>query len=276
MAFFNTDWQHIADKCGINTWSRDKNDGSFHHLLESITKVPYNVLWGKDSLSRVSVAAKMSWAADRKTTRQEDMAYCLIGIFGINMTMLYGEGERAFSRLQEEIIRTSDDESVFAWGFGRDTTLSRTRTRLVAASPADFKGCENVRLGSSFSRRRSTHYSLTNKGLLIERPLLILPRPFNSVLVPLTCCPSKDSDQVLALPLALPAREGLSDEDTCLSVSAASLPVMVHPNFLKQHCSTKTRLYIRTTAYLRDQRPLPQITAVTQFFAFVKRLPRTF
>jgi hypothetical protein len=62
-----------------------------------------------------SVAKKMSWAARRKTTRIEDQAYCLMGIFDINMPLLYGEGEKAFLRLEYEILRTSDDESIFAW-----------------------------------------------------------------------------------------------------------------------------------------------------------------
>jgi hypothetical protein len=51
----------------------------------------------------------MSWAARREISRVEDRAYCLIGIFGIPMPLLYGEGERAFVRLQEEIMKVSDD-----------------------------------------------------------------------------------------------------------------------------------------------------------------------
>lgn len=64
-----------------------------------------------------SVAQRMSWAARRKATRTEDLAYSLLGIFGINMNMLYGEGENAFVRLQKEIMRTSKDLSLFAWNF---------------------------------------------------------------------------------------------------------------------------------------------------------------
>jgi hypothetical protein len=64
----------------------------------------------------------MSWASRRSTTRVEDRAYSLLGIFDINMPLLYGEGRKAFRRLQEEIIRTSNDRSIFA--FGRDKLLS--------------------------------------------------------------------------------------------------------------------------------------------------------
>jgi len=60
------------------------------------------------------VAQNMSWEARRQTTRQEDRAYSLMGLFGANMPLLYGEGPRAFIRLQEEIMRTTADQSLFA------------------------------------------------------------------------------------------------------------------------------------------------------------------
>src|SRR6185295_2773072 len=82
--------------------------------LLKITRIPINVLL-ENELEAASVAQKMSWAAQRETTKVEDGAYCLMGIFGVNMPLLYGEGERAFIRLQEEIMRVSDDHSLFAW-----------------------------------------------------------------------------------------------------------------------------------------------------------------
>ncbi|KAK0722644.1 hypothetical protein B0T26DRAFT_628827, partial [Lasiosphaeria miniovina] len=58
----------------------------------------------------------MSWASRRQTTRPEDIAYCLMGIFNVNMSMLYGEGgTKAFIRLQEGILRESDDQTILAW-----------------------------------------------------------------------------------------------------------------------------------------------------------------
>lgn len=62
-----------------------------------------------------TVARRMSWASGRETTRIEDQAYCLMGIFGVNMPLLYGEGGAAFLRLQQEIIKSSSDHSIFAW-----------------------------------------------------------------------------------------------------------------------------------------------------------------
>ncbi|KAK3367356.1 hypothetical protein B0T24DRAFT_491092, partial [Lasiosphaeria ovina] len=58
----------------------------------------------------------MSWASKRNTTRSEDLAYSLMGIFDVHIPLLYGEGDRAFLRLQQEIIRASSDESLFCWG----------------------------------------------------------------------------------------------------------------------------------------------------------------
>ncbi|KAI1113282.1 HET-domain-containing protein [Nemania sp. NC0429] len=65
-----------------------------------------------------AISKRMSWAADRQTSRQEDVAYSLLGIFEINMPLLYGEGNNAFIRLQKEIIRLSDDQSILCWTAG--------------------------------------------------------------------------------------------------------------------------------------------------------------
>jgi len=63
-----------------------------------------------------SLATKLSWAVKRKTTREEDRAYSLLGLLGVNMPLIYGEGKKAFMRLQQELIRSYNDESIFAWG----------------------------------------------------------------------------------------------------------------------------------------------------------------
>ena len=73
--------------------------------IEAITGINRWVLNGSTPLSTIPLAKRMSWAAGRQTTRIEDMAYCLLGIFDINMPMIYGEGSRAFIRLQEEILK---------------------------------------------------------------------------------------------------------------------------------------------------------------------------
>ncbi|TBU55493.1 hypothetical protein BD310DRAFT_825619 [Dichomitus squalens] len=84
-------------------------------LVEEITGIPEGALIHAKSLDEFSVAQRLSWAAQRETTREEDRAYSLLGIFNINMPTLYGEGARAFRRLQEEILRRIPDLSLFAW-----------------------------------------------------------------------------------------------------------------------------------------------------------------
>ncbi len=84
-------------------------------LISDITTIDRDILLsGNIGRSTVSVARRMSWAARRITTRVEDRAYSLLGIFDVNMPLLYGEGYKAFIRLQEEILKQTDDESIFA------------------------------------------------------------------------------------------------------------------------------------------------------------------
>lgn len=79
--------------------------------LSDITGVPKQVLQTGDA-SGCCVAQRMGWASKRRTTRIEDRAYCLLGLFDVNMPLLYGERENAFARLRKEIMETSDDDSI--------------------------------------------------------------------------------------------------------------------------------------------------------------------
>ncbi|OCK85758.1 HET-domain-containing protein [Lepidopterella palustris CBS 459.81] len=86
--------------------------------ISAITNIDESVLChgGLERLSTFSVAAKLAWAAKRQTTRPEDRAYSLMGLFGVNMPTLYGEGEAAaFFRLQIGIFEYSSDQSMLAW-----------------------------------------------------------------------------------------------------------------------------------------------------------------
>ncbi|KAE8442823.1 hypothetical protein EG329_002795 [Mollisiaceae sp. DMI_Dod_QoI] len=92
--FYFTDWTSLASKDELSS------------LITEITSVDKFSLGGGD-LRQASIAKRMSWASKRVTTRKEDIAYCLLGIFDANMPMLYGKGDKAFVRLQEEIIKDS-------------------------------------------------------------------------------------------------------------------------------------------------------------------------
>jgi hypothetical protein len=106
------------------------------------------------------------WAAGRQTTRIEDIAYCLLGLFDVNMPLLYGEGHKAFYRLQEQIIHNSGDDSILAWDYIKpdqfDGNLDLENV-LFAPSPDYFRACRNVR----HCRRVAWNdvVDLTNHGL---------------------------------------------------------------------------------------------------------------
>lgn len=102
LVFYHLDW----------TPGLTKSDEPY--ILYRITGIPESVLETGDC-SSISIADRMQWASARTTTRIEDMAYCLLGIFDVNMPMLYGESDKSFLRLQEEICKISDDQSIFAW-----------------------------------------------------------------------------------------------------------------------------------------------------------------
>lgn len=97
-------------------WKRLGTKMALAGLLQRITRIDAAVLRFSRKLTDVSVADRMGWASYRTTTRVEDKAYSLLGIFGISMPTLYGEGERAFRRLQEEIMTSSPDQTLFIWG----------------------------------------------------------------------------------------------------------------------------------------------------------------
>ena len=130
-------------------------------FLQDITGIPDTVLRHETKLADLCIATRMSFAARRQTTRPEDRAYSLMGLFDVNIATLYGEGgQRAFQRLQEEIMKHSHDTTLFAWGsalagYGIDTQTKlehRSNTHhhhnfLFASSPSDFdfQFCPNIR-----------------------------------------------------------------------------------------------------------------------------------
>ncbi|KAI9060046.1 hypothetical protein FKP32DRAFT_1084604 [Trametes sanguinea] len=98
-------------------WSVVGTKSTLAAVLEEVTGVDRSILMGAQSVHDVSVARRMWWASRRRTTSVEDCAYALLGLFGVEMSVEYGEGSRAFLRLQEEIFRRTLDQSLFAWHY---------------------------------------------------------------------------------------------------------------------------------------------------------------
>lgn len=154
LTFFTRRWKIVGHKQSLGT------------TIADITGIDIEVFGERMTLDSFSIAQRMSWASGRTTTRPEDLAYCLMGLFDVNMPVLYGEGEKAFIRLQQEIIKESDDQSISAW---RDEPVSLTYSGMLATRPAAFAGSQNV--DHVFSVDNRTPYSMTNKGVAIILPL---------------------------------------------------------------------------------------------------------
>ncbi|RPD75564.1 hypothetical protein L226DRAFT_485780 [Lentinus tigrinus ALCF2SS1-7] len=169
---------------------------SLGSVIEQATGIDTAILLHEQSLESVSVARKMSWASFRKTTRVEDEAYSLMGLFGIYMPTIYGEGSNAFLRLQEEIIQRIPDQSIFAWGCRtlQDEASSSGRAPMVAAdlshspsllapSPASFSYSQHFTcisfqdLGKLIGRPHlgPTENSITSHGVRMRVPLIPFP-----------------------------------------------------------------------------------------------------
>jgi hypothetical protein len=151
------------------SWSYRGNKFALIDGLARITGVNIGVLQHTKPLSTVAVAQKMSWAAQRQTTRLEDSAYCLLGIFDVNMAMLYGEEEKAFRRLQEEIIRTTPDYSIFAWtapptSQNAQSPKGRVFSGVLASSPLQFSKCGSLVMLDPTDNTRPD-FSVSNHGI---------------------------------------------------------------------------------------------------------------
>jgi hypothetical protein len=128
-------------------WNIARTRYSLRGRLSNITRIRAEILTTKfdveASQDMYCVAEKMSWAADRKTSRVEDLAYRLLGIFDVNMPLLYGEGSRAFERLQFQILAETEDLTLFAWQAPSNLVQEfwswyTPANHLLAKSPIDF------------------------------------------------------------------------------------------------------------------------------------------
>ncbi|KAJ6439827.1 HET domain-containing protein [Purpureocillium lavendulum] len=169
--FFSKDWLEIGTKAdmtlaltisevtGISAWCLRR--GMFSKL---------------NPLRGYSVAQRLSWASSRSTTRVEDQAYSLLGLFDISMPLVYGEGSEAFTRLLEEIMRKYTDHSVLASQLRYVDFLPR--------SPKEF--CESQFVATGKSTHLKKHYTplvhsypfqMTNSGLQMTLPIVATLAP---------------------------------------------------------------------------------------------------
>jgi WD40 repeat protein len=177
-------------------------------IVEEVTGIPRNFLLKPTKLYTASVAQRMSWAAQRNTKRAEDRAYCLLGIFNVVMPMIYGEGgHQAFYRLQEEIMKTTRDHSILAWGLGTDHRPSQAFNqafdqevpgRILAAAPSDFANSGNI-----VPRKQTTNFlypiDITGGSLRASLPLAMTSK--GKVIGFLDCGPENNTGLMIGIPL---------------------------------------------------------------------------
>ncbi|KAK2602702.1 hypothetical protein N8I77_009211 [Diaporthe amygdali] len=182
VTFFTGDWHHkpIGSKASLAS------------LLHKITSIPVLFLVDRNFISQASVAEKLSWASKRVTTRVEDEAYCLMGLFGVHIPIIYGEGRHAFQRLQEEIMKITPDHSIFAWS-SLSTTSFGDYLPVLAERPAQFlESSDHMPMDlSAFDTRYGPGepgYTLTNFGLRIDLPICSLPDGFGGLFIAFLAC----------------------------------------------------------------------------------------
>ncbi|OJA16689.1 hypothetical protein AZE42_06978 [Rhizopogon vesiculosus] len=108
--FYGRDWAPIGDV----EMENDKDKPEILKALSEVTTIPESQLLGFTPGVR-DVYMKMKWASTRRTTRIEDNAYCLLGIFNLSIPVSYGEGRWDFHRLMETLIQRCNEWQIFAW-----------------------------------------------------------------------------------------------------------------------------------------------------------------
>ncbi|KAL7902194.1 hypothetical protein HDV64DRAFT_80063 [Trichoderma sp. TUCIM 5745] len=206
-----------------------------------------------------SIAMRLSWASQRQTTREEDETYSLIGLFGISMPLIYGEGrQKAFDRFQRELITLYDDDSIFAWknrqAFIIQTTNSMSidskyTTPILARSIQDFQHASKI-LQNLATKDRDFHFSITNGGLRIKRHLWAISNSSGSnssgiqLVMGLNCIDyRKTQPQRIGIPLEL------VNEEANLYTRETSQLVYMETNGMETNgMETPTK-----SSYLREQ-----------------------
>ena len=261
--FYDHDWMEIGTKSSLSK------------IVSTVTGITeLDILDFKNA----NVAVKMSWASKRETTRIEDIAYCLMGLFGVNMPLLYGEGRDAFIRLQLEILKMSADETIFAWEYYRATDIGSFRypdwagaeSGLLAPSPAYFRHSGDIRR-ILFDKDRPV-YSMTNKGLQIGLLLLEQTQPVSppTYLASLNC--TRDSE---GRPLVIFLRSDLENKDIPNAFIRYTSPNLKLTTMSATNAASILKIQ-RQTVYIKQSDLIRGSRQDSMRFQFIIKYPASF
>ncbi|RGP78322.1 hypothetical protein FLONG3_3458 [Fusarium longipes] len=188
-----------------HAWNFIGNKADLASEIENITDIPRKFLLGWVDFHQASVAQRMSWAAKRETKREEDIAYCLLGIFNVTMPMIYGEGGKAFERLQLKIMEQTTDDSIFSWGISQARPSEQISTEdesisagVFASSPRDFAPCGNIVPHTQGPKPTGT---FTVSGGYVHTSLILRNCKNGMTYGMLNCCFENSEHEVIAIPL---------------------------------------------------------------------------
>lgn len=261
----------------VKKWKLIGTKATLLEKLSRITGIDPPMLEGWP-LGNCSIARCMTWAAKRTTTRVEDSAYSLLGIFDMNMSLIYGEGEKAFSRLQEEILKESEDQSLFAWSPQPSIQVNRIPVVLnsqaggisiFARHPSEFVISSHVEpMGS-----RCEPPTITSRGVKMETPILRCPakpwaKPWEVPMfyMVLSCTVGGRQDHHPVVPL----RERDEDSSTHTYVRNGSASVLA---ILREDIARKDKRHImlRKTVFRQDVRARHNILEGLSFIPVSER-----
>jgi hypothetical protein len=229
-------------------------------------------------LQSASVATVMSWASGRHTTLPEDKAYCLLGLLGVSMPIIYGEGEeQAFIRLQRRLLQRQDDHSILAWGYGStDRNDEEDATTLcggfLAKSLAGLAGCGNLHPCQAWKVKGPAFVGFTGEGVRMRLPLVILTTgiwtaPQSTLYAILNCCVDRDPSKLIAIPLRIDTHR----KSDCV-YERSGAPIVVSREALSY--ATLRVIHLRT-----NRQPSPQLediqTHASFSFKVASDLPQT-
>lgn len=160
--FYDQEWNQIGTKSSLLA------------RIKAVTNIEERHLLNRETIREATIGAIFSWASARKTTRVEDIAYCLLGLVRVNIPLLYGEGARAFYRLQLELLNQTAEHTIFAWDPVEGDDFEDMG--ILAPAPRNFQHAAHIKIASlprsvAVNSSYTTH-EMTNRGLRISLPRL--------------------------------------------------------------------------------------------------------